>query len=93
MGLLDDLTNRPVDERVCSFGRIRAELSEKEQAALDRAIADINATPREERCRPGSGGLTIAWLHNVLKNNGYKVGRQTLNDHLRGVCLCRSLTN
>lgn len=90
MGLLDDLTNRKFVVRQCSFGQIRAELSEKERAALDAAITSIQAVPRSERSRPNRDVPTIAWLHGVLKANGHKIGRQTINDHLNGVCICES---
>lgn len=89
MGLADDLIVTKTAPELCPFGRMRDELNEPDRAALDGAVKQILATPTSVRM--GSmGGVTISWLHDALRKNGVRIGRQTINDHLRGVCRCES---
>ena len=88
MGLADDLIVKDSAPKLCAFGRMRAELDAKDQAALDGAIKLILMTPPQ--IRSAAGGTTIAWLHEALRKNGVRIGRQSINDHLKGVCGCES---
>lgn len=89
MGLADDLIVTKTAPELCPFGRMRDELNESDRAALDGVTTEILATPTNVRMGT-SGGVTIAWLHGALRKNGVRIGRQTINDHLRGVCRCES---
>ncbi len=88
MGLADDLIVKDTAPKLCAFARMRAEFDAKDQAALDNAVKEIMATAPQ--IRSAVGGITIRWLHEALRKNGVRIGRQSINDHLKGVCSCES---
>ena len=89
LGLREDLRVRIEAERPpkrCALGLI---LDSMEDAGIRADIEysmqqiAVEATlPQNERL------FTLAWLHGVLTDNGYKVGRTVVGEHVRGECIC-----
>jgi hypothetical protein len=89
MGLADDLIVKDSTPKLCPFGRMRAKLDDKDRGALDDVLKQIDAS--SPQIRSAVGGVTIAWLHGALRKNDIRIGRQSINDHLKGACCCESL--
>jgi hypothetical protein len=87
MGLADDLTVVRREPKLCPFGRLLHKLDKSDRVALERVVTEIQLVPPELRAA-GHGTVTIKWMHDALRKNGFHIGRQSINDHLKGACCC-----
>lgn len=71
--------------RLCKVGALRVSMTLEDQDALDYAVANVRKDA--ETAQPARV-FTIAWLTQVLNDNGYDIGKTAVGDHLREVCAC-----
>ena len=84
MGLLSDLNADGAPE--CIFARVLGSLPEEEQKAVNVVVDQIRSMPRI------AGRTTtpnVTWLWRVLRQNGHRVGINTVTKHVRSECPCR----
>lgn len=61
----------------CKLGDIRINMINDDRAALDYAIGWVR-----------EGRKSQAWLVGILNDNGHKIGKTVVRDHLREECAC-----
>ena len=69
---------------VCKFSRVREDMSEEEQKALDRAVEMV----RRDNGMGKGKVYSASWLTKVLKQHGHNVSISTIQRHVNGECCC-----
>lgn len=69
---------------VCKVSRVRVDMSEEEQKALDRAVEMV----RKDNGMGKGKVYSASWLTKVLKQHGYSVSISTIQRHVNGECCC-----
>ena len=70
----------------CLYSRVRGDLSEEEQQALDRALEKVRSDNNNGQRKVYSTG----WLSSVLTTQGYPISAATIQRHVRQVCNCHT---
>lgn len=86
---LHDAVNYKVNQvkgpRSCKLANIMASMEPREREAAGRAIKLV----QDEKATAGAEPhFTIAWLTEILNDNGFPIGKTTVSDHVNGVCAC-----
>lgn len=82
---LDDHLARKKQPKRCPLGHLRDQLDIDTRESLDIYILAVEA----DRDIPNHRKVfTIAGLCEIIKDNGYTMGKTTVSDHLRKACVC-----
>lgn len=92
MSIREDLNQRrnaTQGARRCKLGKLLDDLQQSDPDEFDALLTavDLVRAARVPRVRPDEL-LTIAWLADVLKDNGHVIGKTVVSDHVREVCVC-----
>lgn len=71
--------------RFCKLGVARGFMTTEDKDALDYAIdmaRGDSLTPQTKRV------FTVAWLTQVLNDNGHPIGKTVVSEHLSRKCAC-----
>lgn len=72
----------------CKLGTLLDDLSDENPDEYDALLTAIMLV-RDARKRSRTDDVfTIKWLHDVIDDNGYVVGKTVVSDHVREVCAC-----
>ncbi len=91
LGILSDIESRKAEaaqaQKLCKLGQLLRTLPAEESDALDHGIVLV----RGDALRPQADRFfTVAWLHGVLVDNAYPIGKTVVSEHVRKVCACES---
>jgi hypothetical protein len=88
LGIAEDVEDRLAraeQVKVCKFAQLLESLPESERGALvlavDRARAE-ESLPQTQRV------FTKQFVVDLCVNNGHKIGKTVVSEHLRKVCTC-----
>lgn len=84
MDLIEQLTYRPVPS--CTFKKMLDALPDDERQAVEDYVEHLRNKASKFDSFKGSRAI----LYNVLKNNGYLVGKNQIRIHIDNECSCRN---
>ena len=91
MSIRDDLNQRrnAPAARKCKLGRLLDDLQQEDPDEFDALLTAVTLvrSARVPVIRQDEL-FTIAWLTDLLKNNGHPIGKTVVSDHVREVCVC-----
>ena len=64
----------------CKLSLLREELDAEDQMALDDAIKYVRLNK-----------ASLAWLVEVLNDNGHHIGKTVVREHVRKECVCAGI--